>query len=85
MDQPTLFFVLLRQTHPRHPHPNAMEHTTKKAADRVNNHREDGEEAIKRTNNVVPIDSGRANESVQVTTDSGSQPEKKKSARGENK
>ena len=61
-----------------------MDHTTKKAADRVNNHREDGEQAIKRTSNVVPIDSGKDNESVQTTTDSKSQLEKKKSARGEN-
>lgn len=62
-----------------------MEHTTKKAADRVNNHREDGEEAIKRTSKVVPIDSGKDNESVQATTDCKSQLEKKKSAGSERK
>ena len=62
-----------------------MDHTTKKATDQVVRHREDGEEAIKRTNNVVPIDSGKDNESVQTTTESTSQLEKKKSARSENK
>ncbi len=45
-----------------------MEPTTKTAADRVSKHREDGEEAIKRTSNVVPIDSGKSGESVQPTT-----------------
>ena len=45
-----------------------MEPTTKTAADRVNKHREDGEEATKRTSNVVPIDSGKRSESVQPTT-----------------
>jgi hypothetical protein len=62
-----------------------MDHTTKQAADQVVRHREDGEEAIKRTNNVVPIDSGKDNESVQTTTESTSQLEKKKSPRSENK
>ena len=62
-----------------------MDNTTKKAADQVVHHREDGEEAIKRTNNVVPIDSGKDNESVQPATDSTSQLEKKKSPRSENK
>ena len=52
-----------------------MEPTTKKAAERVNKHREDGEEAIKRSNKVVPIDAGRDNESVQVTPDSKPQPD----------
>ena len=54
-----------------------MEHATKKAADKVNRHREDGEEAIKRTGKVVPIDAGKGSESVQVTPDSKSQSEKK--------
>ena len=64
-----------------------MDNTTKKAADQVVRHREDGEEAIKRTNNVVPIDSGKDNDnaSVQTTTDSTSQLEKKKSAQSENR
>ena len=47
-----------------------MERTTKKAADAVNRHREDGEEAIKRTSKVVPMDAGRNSESVQVATHS---------------
>ena len=45
-----------------------MEPTTKSAADRVNKHREDGEEAMKRTSNVVPIDAGKRGESVRSTT-----------------
>lgn len=61
-----------------------MEHTTKKAADRVNKHREDGEEAIKRTSNVVPIDSGKSHEGVQVTADPKPHPEREKSERNEN-
>lgn len=60
-----------------------MDHTTKKAADRVNKHREDGEEAIKRTSNVVPIDSGKNREGVQVTPDSEARSEKEKSGRNE--
>jgi hypothetical protein len=52
-----------------------MEPTSRKAADRVNKHREDGEEAIKRSSNVVPIDAGKGKESVQVTPDSESQSE----------
>ena len=63
-------------------HPSVMDHTTKKAADRVNKHREDGEEAIKRTSNVVPIDSGK-NRGVQVTPDSESRSQKEKSGRNE--
>ena len=58
-----------------------MEPTTKKAADRVNKHREDGEEAIKRSDNVVPIDSGRDRESVQVNSDAESQSGKDTSGR----
>lgn len=57
-----------------------MEPTTKKAADRVNQHREDGEEAIKRTDNVVPIDAGRDRQSVQVTPDSKPRPDKAQSS-----
>ena len=56
-----------------------MEQTTKKASDRVNQHREDGEEAMKRTGKVVPIDSGKNREGVQVTPDSNSRSEKAKS------
>jgi len=58
-----------------------MKHTTKKAVDRVNNHREDGEEAIKRTNKVVPLDPGKDNESVQPAADFNAPSEKKKPAR----
>lgn len=49
-----------------------MEPNSKKAAHKVNKHREDGEEAIKRSSNVVPIDAGKGKESVQVTSDSES-------------
>ena len=52
-----------------------MEPITKSAADRVTKHREDGEEAIKRTSNVVPIDSGRRGESVQSTTNASHESE----------
>ncbi len=45
-----------------------MEPTSKAAADRVTKHREDGEEAMKRTSNVVPIDSGKSGKTVQPTT-----------------
>lgn len=38
-------------------------------------HREEGEEAIKRTSNVVPIDSGKRGESVQSTTNAGRESE----------
>ncbi len=67
-----------------------MDQATKKAADRVNQHREDGEEAIQRTSNVVPIDSGRNRETVQVTPDAKPENEemkakKKKTARGQSK
>lgn len=55
-----------------------MEPTTKKAADRVNQHREDGEEAIKRAGEVVPIDAGRNRESVQATPDSENQKPKRR-------
>jgi len=58
-----------------------MEPTTKKAADRVHQHREDGEEAIKRTGKVVPIDSGKDRESVQVNSDNESQLEKNATGR----
>lgn len=58
-----------------------MEPTTKKAADKVNKHREDGEEAIKRTGKVVPIDSGKDRESVQVNSDSESQAGESRSVR----
>ena len=64
-------------------HPSVMDHTTKKAADRVNNHREDGEEAIKRTSNVVPIDSGKNREGGQVTSDSKTSSEGEKARRNE--
>jgi hypothetical protein len=57
-----------------------MEKSTKRAVDRVNNHREDGEEAIKRTSKVVPIDAGRNGESVQVSRKGKSKPEKNKRA-----
>jgi hypothetical protein len=40
-----------------------MDETTKKAAKRAQKHREDGEEAIKQTGKVVPIDAGRGSES----------------------
>jgi len=60
-----------------------MEPNSKKAADKVNKHREDGEEAIKRSNDVVPIDAGNGRESVQVTQDSESQSEGNKSLRRE--
>jgi len=58
-----------------------MERTTKKAAVKANRHREDGEESIKRNSKVVPIDSGKNRESVQVNSDSKSQLEKNKSVR----
>ncbi len=58
-----------------------MEKTTKRAVDRVNKHREDGEEAIKRTSNVVPIDAGKNRASVQVSRESKPQPEKRKTGR----
>jgi hypothetical protein len=51
----------------------------------VNKHREDGEEAIKRTSKVVPTDAGRDRESVQAATDSRSQLEKKKPVAGQSK
>jgi hypothetical protein len=41
-----------------------MDQTTKNAAVKVNKYREDGEEAIKRTSKVVPMDSGRGNKSA---------------------
>ena len=53
-----------------------MEHTAKSAADQVNRHREDGEEAIKRTSKVVPIHSGENHESVQVASDTKQEKEK---------
>jgi hypothetical protein len=56
-----------------------MEPRTKSAADDVNRHREDGEEAIKRTSQVVPLDAGKNSESVQVSPDSKSQLEESKS------
>ena len=62
-----------------------MEPTTKRAADDVNKHREDGEEAIKSTSKVVPIDAGRDRESVQASTGSRIQLQKKKSIGRENK
>jgi hypothetical protein len=37
-------------------HQTSMEKSVKKAVDKVNNHREDGEQAIHRTSKVVPID-----------------------------
>ena len=52
-----------------------MEPTSKKAADDVIKHREDGEEAMKRTSNVVSIESGKRNQSVQPTADSNPKPE----------
>lgn len=58
-----------------------MEKTTKRAADRVNNHREDGEEAVRRTGKVVPIDSGKESASVQVSREGKSQPENNKRIR----
>lgn len=64
-----------------HSHPNAMEKTTKQAAERVNNHREDGEESIKRTGKVVPIDAGRRRASVQVSREGKSRAEKNKRTR----
>jgi len=64
-------------THPPHSHQNAMERATKRAAERVNQHREDGEEAIKHTSKVVPIDAGKNGESVQVASESKSQLERK--------
>ena len=45
-----------------------MDETTKNAALRVHNHREDGEEAIKRSSKVVPIDAGQGNESPEGNT-----------------
>jgi len=68
-------------THRSQSHQKAMEPTTKKAADRVHQHREDGEEAIKRTGKVVPIDSGKDRESVQVNSDNESQLEKNATGR----
>ena len=50
-------------------HQSAMEPNSKKAADTVNKHREDGEEAIKRSSHVVPIDANKGRGSVQVTPD----------------
>ena len=40
----------------------------------VNKHREDGEESIKQTGKVVPIDSGKDRESVQITPDPKPEP-----------
>ena len=45
-----------------------MEKTTKKAATRVHKHREDGEEAVKRSADVVPIDGGKGRESPEGNT-----------------
>lgn len=61
-----------------------MDHATKKATERVNNHREDGEEALKHSYSVVPIDRAQTRTSVQVTPASNHQtgvrkPQKKQS------
>jgi hypothetical protein len=45
-----------------------MDETTKDAAQKVHNHREDGEEAVKRTSKVVPIDAGEGSESPEGNT-----------------
>ncbi|HEX3821791.1 MAG TPA: hypothetical protein VHW45_15765 [Candidatus Sulfotelmatobacter sp.] len=45
-----------------------MDKTTKKAAVRAQKHREDGEEAIKQTSKVIPIDAGQGNESPEGNT-----------------
>jgi hypothetical protein len=57
-----------------------MEKTTKRAVDRVNQTREDGEESIKRTGEVIPIDSGKERASVQIRREGKSQ-KKNKSGR----
>jgi hypothetical protein len=45
-----------------------MKKSSEDAAKKVTNHREDGEEAIKRTSKVMPIDGGRKkNTSVNPT------------------
>jgi len=62
-----------------------MEKTTKQAADDVNNHREDGEEAMKHTSKVVPIDAGRNSASVQRTPVSEPSSEKNKAVPRESK
>ena len=46
--------------------------------DHVNRHREDGEEAVKRTSKVVPLDAGENSESVQVAPESKSRLERNK-------
>lgn len=60
-----------------------MEPNSKKAADRVIKHREDGEEAIKRSSKVVPIDAGKNTGSVQSTTTSKSETNENDPARRE--
>ncbi|HEV2468803.1 MAG TPA: hypothetical protein VGS78_06385 [Candidatus Sulfotelmatobacter sp.] len=56
-----------------------MEKTTKRAVDRVHQTREDGEESIKRTGEVIPIDSGKERASVQTRREGKPQPKKNKS------
>ena len=71
----------IQPTRRRHSHQTAMARTTKRTVDKVSKHREDGEEAIKRSSKVVSIDSGRNRGSVQVISDSKSQLQKNKSVR----
>src|SRR5438045_931871 len=61
-----LLQAFVRATLPSPIHRIVMDKPTDSAAKTVNNHREDGEELIKRTSNVVPIDGGaKKNESVE--------------------
>lgn len=47
-----------------------MEKSVKETVDKVNNHREDGEEAIKRTSKVMPIDKRAIDERANKATGS---------------
>lgn len=42
-----------------------MAENTKKVVERVNSHREDGEEALKRASTVAPINAGEGSESAE--------------------
>lgn len=50
-----------------------MDETTKDAASRTQKHREDGEEFLKQTRKVVPMDAGRGSESPEQNANTAQQ------------